>query len=296
MNIVYCPHHTIDALTAGLMIYLAAKSLNMDILWTDSEEEAIEAIHQADKAENDACIFILRYFNYEEDSIDLLASAAHGSSVDKIKAGLYGRGYFDFVKMTAPEQEGLVWEVENFPTIKDVFGSLQENMFFRKVYGFVKSNPHIRSAEYSIFLNRHNPRSFKLHSSLNNDTHSKEFYQLSENNKHLLALMLDAIPTFREDVKTPTSGDDVIFKDVVLFDYRNEIANTKVIALHRMIADAYLPSSHGWYGYVVNETFAGHSVKVYCIRNVEESVNRAYAIQYGCRRNFAGFLTFGSVI
>ena len=296
MNIVYCPHHTIDALTAGLMIYLAAKSLNMDILWTDSEEEAIEAIHQADKAENDACIFILRYFNYEEDSIDLLASAAHGSSVDKIKAGLYGRGYFDFVKMTAPEQEGLVWEVENFPTIKDVFGSLQENMFFRKVYGFVKSNPHIRSAEYSIFLNRHNPRSFKLHSSLNNDTHSKEFYQLSENNKHLLALMLDAIPTFREDVKTPKSGDEVIFKDVVLFDYRNEIANTKVIALHRMIADAYLPSSHGWYGYVVNETFAGHSVKVYCIRNVEESVNRAYAIQYGCRRNFAGFLTFGFVI
>lgn len=296
MNIVYCPHHTIDALTAGLMIYLAAKSLDMDVLWTDNEEEAIEAIHQADKSENDSCIFILRYFNYEEDSVDLLASVAHGSSVDKIKAGLYGKGYFDFVKMTAPEQEGLVWEVENFPTIKNVFGSLQENMFFRKVYGFVKSNPHIRSAEYSIFLNRHNPRSFKLHSSLNNDTLSKEFYQLSENNKHLLALMLDAIPTFREDVKTPTSGDDVIFKDVILFDYRNEIANTKVIALHRMIADAYLPNSHGWYGYVVNETFAGHSVKVYCIRNVEESVNRAYAIQYGCRRNFAGFLTFGSVI
>ena len=31
MNIVYCPHHTIDALTAGFMIYLAAKSRNMDI-------------------------------------------------------------------------------------------------------------------------------------------------------------------------------------------------------------------------------------------------------------------------
>jgi hypothetical protein len=228
--------------------------------------------------------------------VDLLARAASGPSVDKIKAGLYGKGYFDFVKMTAPEQEGLVWEVENFPTIKNVFGSLQENMLFRKVYGFVKSNPHIRSAEYSIFLNRHNPRSFKLHSSLNNDTLAKEFYQLSENNKHLLALMLDAIPTFREDVRTPKSGDDVIFKDVILFDYRNEIANTKAIELHRMIADAYLPSSHGWYGYVVNETFASHSVKVYCIRNVEESVNRAYAIQYGCRRNFAGFLTFGSVI
>lgn len=296
MNIVYCPHHTIDALTAGLMIYLAAKSRNMNILWTDNEEEALEAIRQADKSEKDSCIFILRYFNYVEDGVDLLASAAHGPSVDKIIAGLYGNGYFDLVKMTAPEQEGLVWEVENFPTVKDVFGSLQENMFFRKVYGFVKSNPHIRSAEYSIFLNRHNPRSFKLHSSLNNNTHSKEFYQLSENNKHLLALMLDAIPTFREDVKTPKSGDEIIFKDVVLFNYKNEIANAKAIALHRMIADAYLPSSHGWYGYVVNETFANHSVKVYCIRNVQESVNRAYAIQYGCRRNFAGFLTFGSVI
>lgn len=296
MNIIYCPHHTIDALTAGLMIYLAAKSLNMDVLWTDNEEEAIEAIHQADKTEKDACIFILRYFNYVEDSVDLLASAAHGPSVDKIKAGLYGNGYFDLVKMTAPEQEGLVWEVENFPTIKDAFGSLQENRFFRKVYGFVKSNPHIESAEYSIFLKRHNPRSFKLHSSLNNATIAEEFHQLSENNKHLLALMLDVIPTFREEVKIPSRGDEVIFKDVVLFDYRNEIANAKAIALHQMIASAYLPSSHGWYGYVVNETFANHSVKVYCIRNVEESVNRAYAIQYGCRRNFAGFLTFGSVI
>lgn len=296
MNIVYCPHHTIDALTAGLMIYLAAKSRNMDILWTDNEEEAIEAIHQADKSEKDSCIFILRYFNYGEDRVDLLARAAHGPSVDKYAAGLYGKGYFDLVKMTAPEQEGLVWEVENFPTVKDVFGSLQENTFFRKVYGFVKSNPHIRSAEYTIFLDRHNPRSFKLRSSLNSATISETFYRLSENNKHLLALMLDAIPTFREDVKTPKSGDEVIFKDVVLFDYRNEIANAKVIALHRMIADAYLPSSHGWYGYVVNETFASHSVKVYCIRNVVESVNRAYAIQYGCRRNFAGFLTFGSVI
>ena len=296
MNIIYCPHHTIDALTAGLMIYLAANHREMDVLWTDNEDEAIEAIRQADKSETDSCIFILRYFSYAEDGVDLLARAAHSAPLNKYAAGLYGKSYFDVVKITAPEQEGLLWEVETFPAIKDAFGSLQENRFFRKVYGFVKSNPHIRSAEYSIFLNRHNPRSFKLHSSLNNATIAEEFYQLSENNKHLLALMLDAIPTYREEVKIPSKGDEVIFKDVVLFDYRNEIANAKAIALHRMIADAYLPCSHGWYGYVVNETFANHSVKVYCIRNVEESVNRAYTIQYGCRRNFAGFLTFGSVI